>query len=201
MPFVAFIVRVGFGGKLCSVGEGRRPVSSRRTFLEGSGSSRSSMNFRPWRQDSPDLTLRPGLHLKPSTYFAPHRKPLICCICTYLLLLFLARNQFGYLLTYAEIRFFRASDLLTYLSARRSRRCSGTYLLFPELVFAYPQLVRGGYYIPAHIQSNPGHKNTQIWSQPGFLNPRQPGRQPASFLAEFLNHPEAEGQPAEFLIS
>ena len=51
------------------------------------------------------------------------------------------------------------------------------------------------------VQSNPGHKNTQIWSQPGFLNPRQPGRQPASFLAEFLNHPEAEGQPAEFLIS
>ena len=83
----------------------------------------------------------PGLHSKPSTYFAPHRKPLICCICTYLLLLFLARNRFGYLLTYAEIRFFRASDLLTYLSAQRSRRCSGTYLLFPELVFAYPQLV------------------------------------------------------------
>ena len=82
-----------------------------------------------------------GLHSKPSTYFAPHRKPLICCICTYLLLLFLARNRFGYLLTYAEIRFFRASDLLTYLSAQRSRRCSGTYLLFPELVFAYPQLV------------------------------------------------------------
>ena len=54
--------------------------------------------------------------------------------------------------------------------------------------------------IPA-LQSNSGHKNTQIWSQPGFLNLRQPGRQPASFLAEFLNHPEAEGQPAEFLIS
>ena len=55
--------------------------------------------------------------------------------------------------------------------------------------------------MPVFVQSNRGHKKSQIWSQPGFLNPRRPGRQPASFLAEFLNHPEAEGQPAEFLIS
>ena len=98
----------------------------------------------------------PGLRSKPSTYFAPHRKPLICCICTaivltlYLLLLLLARNRFGYLLMQESAFLGHRTYLLTCRRGVAGGARVLKLLTVPRADIRVP--ATGGYYIPEHVR-------------------------------------------------